>query len=277
MLVTAACGCDTSPAGPDDQPPPGDDDPDPFNASIFSNNVWHDGGGYAPDGVDPEWVVPARGADEPVDITILNSNPALGSVVPLDVDDIRYVAQATNVLTSLHLEQITNAFFEAGRVNSVGDVVIFPSLVGSMVAGETHRFFHFNVQAPIEEVPQRGGAPEPRTRVVGIAFGNGTGGYVAIPPNTGDTFAGALVWMKATRNPHTAHWSMQQRDWRTGTERPYGTSLRLLIRGDAVVALIRQGELDAIGATMYRWDTYSYTTDASTDWSHDFTGWLPIS
>lgn len=274
VLVAALCGCDSNPAGSDDPPPP--DDADPFNSSIFSNNVWHDGGGYAPDGVVPEWVVPARGADDPVDITIRNSNPALGLVVPLDADDIRFTAQATNVLTLPHLEQITNAFFEAGRVNAVGDLVIFPSLVGSMVAGETHRFFHFNVQADIEAVPQRGGDPEPRTRVIGIAFGNGTGGYVPVAPNTDDTFAHALVWMKATRNPYTGYWSMQQRDWRTGTEMPYGTSLRLLVRGDAVVAVIRHGELDAIGATQYRWDTYSYTTDPSTGWSHDFTAWLPI-
>jgi hypothetical protein len=77
--------------------------------------------------------------------------------------------------------------------------------------------------------------------------------------------------MKATRNPNYGNWSLDQRDWRNGVGNVYATSMRMLMRDNSAVAIIKESELRDLGATWYRWDTYSYGANVDTDWSHDFT------
>ncbi len=136
---------------------------------------------------------------------------------------------------------------------------------------ETYRFFQINLQGPI--LKATGSYEAGRTQVVGIAFGNGTGGYVPMAPYTNDTFATARVWMKATKHPTWDTWQMDQRDWRNGSGATYASSMRLLFRDNAVVAMIKESELADLGVTKFRWDVYSYTTNVNTNWSHDYTDW----
>ena len=67
---------------------------------------------------------------------------------------------------------------------------------------------------------------------------------------------------------------MDQRDWRAGAGALYASSMRILLRGDAVVAIISAAELDEIAADRFRFDVFSYTTNVDTDWSHDYTDWV---
>jgi hypothetical protein len=50
--------------------------------------------------------------------------------------------------------------------------------------------------------------------------------------------------------------------------------MRMLIRGDAAVAIIRASELADMGVTQFRWDVFSYGADPNTGWSHDCTDWI---
>jgi len=267
----------------DDALTDGDDDDDggvPL-AVLFSMNLWTEGSGFSPDGVEPEWGFPADTWAHDIGIPIPSSIPSDGLSVPLVEDDIGKIIRASAVLLTPHIDQIVDTL-NSGSPNKVGDLALFPTLARFTPPDEDYEFFQIIVNAPIVDLPERRVAGEgaaggtPRTRVIAIAFGNGTGGYVAQAPATNDTFAGAQVWMKATRNPVYGTWGMDQRDWRTGSGAAYATSLRMIMRDDAVVAVIKRSELDELGVTQYRWDTFSYTTNASTEWSHDYTDWLPI-
>lgn len=277
-LALACFGCKET-VGPDptpNDPPPNDPGDVVPVGKFFAEPLWHDGGRYSPKPTPPNWQIEIEDDDDEdddeVDVPQRHCNPSYAPVVPRDADDIRYSARAKAVLTEEHIQEVVDTL-NSGLPTAEGDLVVFPSVSMFTPPGEEYYFFHINLQGQLEGIPTRDG--ELRTRVVGIAFGNGQGGYVAQAPDTEDTFAGALVWMKSTRNPSRNNWSMDQRDWRYGGA-IYGTSLRLLIRGDAAVAVIRKSELDDLGVTQFRWDTFSYTTNTSTEWSHDFTEWTPI-
>lgn len=248
---------------------------DSFPASSLFRNNWPDGSGFNPAGTPP-FDVEGKGKDLTTGVEVSHSNPALGSLIPFDFDDIRFVGYGETVLTGPQIDFIT-ASYNNGRPNKAHDTVVIPSLAQLTPPNERYLMFKINVKAILEafqDDPEMRLADGPRTHVIGIAFGNGTGGYVPVAPNTADSFAGALVWMKVKREQDTWPWSMDQRDWRQGNGGTLASSMRVLIRGDAVIAIIKAAELEAMGVTQFRWDAFSYTTDPSTEWSHDYTDWV---
>jgi hypothetical protein len=241
-------------------------------SSIFANQTWPQGGAYSPTG-NPAFDIPGNGAPQQTGVPVRSSIPGNGSVLPRPWDQIKFVAFATYALLLDHINAITGGI-NNGLPTQLGDLVVLPSYATGMPENERYRLFQINTEENM--VPLTRSTEPGRTQVIGIAFRNGTGGYVPAEPYTDDTFRGALVYMKATKHPLYGVWTMQQKDWRSGTGVDYATSLRLMIRGNSAVAVIREAELDAIAATEFRWDTFSYTTDENTDWSHDFTDWIAI-
>ncbi len=248
----------------------GDDDEELPAIYLFSEEWWPTGGRFAPNGIHP-FDIPGNGGPQPVGELVWSSNPANGSSLPWAMDEIKSMGYARYELNRPQIDAITATI--GSRPNKEGDLTVFPSVAMFTPELEKYRFFQINTQEDIE--PLFRSVPG-RTQVIGIAFRNGTGGYVPVEPFTEDTFKGALVWMKATKDPLYQTWSMDQRDWRNGTGSVYGTSLRLLIRGNSAVAIIKESELDDLGVTEFRWDTFSYTTDVNTEWSHDATDWIAI-
>lgn len=240
---------------------------------LFDTPPWPIGGAFSKTGT-PAFDIRGFGHESPIGVEVTYTDPSFGRRIPFAFDDVKYVARATAVLGLDQINTITGAY-NNGRRNDAGDVVVLPSYATFTPENERYRFFQIRLNGALEMMDQRSTEPG-RTRVVGIAFGNGEGGYVAAVPNTEDPFDGALLWMKATREPLYGLWTMDQRDWRTGTGVVHASSIRLLIRGDAAVAIVREAELQAFGATRFRWDVFSYTTNATTDWSHDFTEWESI-
>ncbi len=247
-------------------------------SSIFSNQVWAEGGAFSPTGTPP-FDIPGNGADQPIGVPRPSSNPANGSLIPYGFNEIKFVAFATYALALDQINAITGAI-NNGNPTAAGDLVVLPSYATGTPENERYRLFQIALNGelvPPPPPPPGARSSEPgRTQVIGIAFGNGTGGYVPVAPYTDDTFKGALVWMKATKHPLYEIWTMDQRDWRNGNGAEYASSLRLLVRGGTAVAIIRESELQAMGATQFRWDVFSYTTNVDTDWSHDFTDWVAI-
>lgn len=244
------------------------------SSSIFSNTRWPEGSGFAPNGT-PAFDVNGRGAATPTDVNTPSSNPALGSGLPYAMNDIRFVAYASALLAVSQINFITSSY-NNGRPNAANDVVIFPSYGLYTPEDEEYDFFQINLKEYLEMFDGGKSADPTRQQVVGIAFGNGAGGYVPVAPNTADTFAGALLYTKATRVQDGWAWNMDQRDCRDGTAKSCASSMRMILRGDTMVAIIRRSELEQYGATQFRWDTYSFAADPSTDWSHDFTDWVPF-
>ena len=278
LLALSITGCGKkgdSMTGPGDDPL---DDPGWFPMPVFDIPSWAPGGGFSPQG-QPPFDVNGKGKEHATDVAVPNTNPAHGDRIPFAFGDIRRFVVANVVLLRSQIDLITSSY-NNGRPNAAGDVVVIPSYATGMPENERYVALLMNLKAYIQalddvDVRSRS-ADDPRTHVVGIAFGNGSGGYVPVEPNTNDPFAGALVWMKATRQQDDAPWWMDQVDWRQGTGTTYASSIRFIIRGDAVVAIIREAELAQIGATQFRWDVFSYTTDPNTDWSHDYTDWIAL-
>lgn len=241
----------------------------PGAANLFQDPYWPAGSAFRPDG-SPAFSACGVGATDPTGVPVENSDPAEGSAVPDPSDDIDYHGSGELALDADRIAAIVAAY-NNGRPNADGDTVVFPSVSTLMAAGETYAVLLLSTQGALD-LEGTGGTP--RTRTVGIAFGNGAGGFTPVAPNTGDPFATALVWMKATRNPYSDTWSMEQADWRAGSGTAYPTSLRLILHDQAAMAIIRHDELKDLEATQYRWDTFSYTTDPATEWSHDHTDWV---
>jgi hypothetical protein len=247
-----------------------DDDEELPAIHLFSEEFWPTGGRFGPATIPP-FDIPGNGEPQPVGELVWSSNPANGSSLPWGMDEIKFMGYARHKLSLPQIDAIVGT--AGSRPNKEGDLTVFPSFAMFTPEDEDYLFFQINTQEDFEPL---GRSVPGRTQVIGIAFRNGTGGYVPVEPFTQDTFAGALVWMKATRDPLYQGWDMDQREWKYAPGSVYPTSLRLLIRGNAAVAIIKESELDELGVTEFRWDTFSYTPDVNTEWSHDSTEWVAI-
>jgi hypothetical protein len=274
LLVVLLAGCATKPRplAPDDEDDEGGPPIVPSIRELFKEPQWPAGGSFSYTGTPP-FDMRGSGGDHPVDQAVGHSDPAFGPTVPRDADEIIYQLQS---LYEMYREQI-DLFVTVlnGGLPTAGDLALLPSFARLTPPDERYHFFQVNTQAPFV-VPDDEWQPG-LTRVIGFALGGESGGYEPMEPFTDDTFAGALVWMKATQNPQTGRWNMDQRDWKVGSGAVYPTSARFLMRGNSAVVKILESELEELGATWYRWDTFSYTTDVGTEWSHDFTPRLQIS